>query len=72
MKPENRFSSPLECVPDMQEIPQIRSSFWQKIIGLFVTWQLVFLFSINLLAFLPLAEADDDELTDSRSGPLAR
>jgi hypothetical protein len=68
MKPENRFSSPLEYVPAMQEIPRHRSSLWQKIVGLFVTWQLVFLFSINLLAFLPLAEADDDELTDSRSG----
>jgi hypothetical protein len=55
----------------MQPVPPIRSSLWQKIVGLFVTWQLVFLFAINILAFLPLAEADDDELTDSRSGASA-
>jgi hypothetical protein len=59
----------MECARAMQEIPHTRSSLWQKIVGLFVTWQLFFLLTINLLAFLPLAEADDDELTDSRSSP---
>jgi hypothetical protein len=60
----------MEYRPAMQVVTPVRSSLWQKIVGLFVTWQLVFLVSINLLAFLPLAEADDDELTDSRSAAV--
>jgi hypothetical protein len=52
----------------MQPIFAVHTTIWQKTVGLFVTWQLLFLVLVNLLAFLPLAEADDDELTDARAG----
>ena len=53
----------------MPDIPRKRSTLWQKCVGLFVAWQLVFLVASNALVFLPLAEAEEGELTDSR-GPL--
>jgi hypothetical protein len=59
----------MERAPAMPENPQKHATLWQKIIGLFVAWQLVFLVSTNAIAFLPIAEAEDGELTDSR-GPL--
>jgi hypothetical protein len=52
----------------MPSISPSPTTLWQKTVGLFVTWQLLFLGSVNLLALFPLAEPDDDELTDSRGG----
>jgi hypothetical protein len=59
----------MERMPAMSDFPNRHSTLWQKLVGLFVAWQLVFLVVSNGLVFLPLAEAEQGELTDSR-GPI--
>jgi hypothetical protein len=41
----------------------------QVLLGLFISWQLLFLPAANYLAFLPHGQADEGELSDSRSAP---
>ena len=53
----------------MSDIPNKHATLWQRLVGLFVAWQLIFLVASNGLIFLPLAEAEQGELTDSR-GPM--
>ena len=50
----------------MPDIPHKPATLWQRIVGIFVAWQLLFLLSSNALAFLPFAEVDEGELSDAR------
>jgi hypothetical protein len=46
-----------------------RPTFAQVLLGLFVTWQLIFLLAANLLSFFPYGEPQEGELSDSRRRP---
>src|SRR5438876_476240 len=46
-----------------------RPTLAQFLLGLFISWQLLFLPAANYLAFLPHGQADEGELSDSRSAP---
>lgn len=42
----------------------------QLLLGLFISWQLLFMAAANYLAFLPHGQAEEGELSDSRSTPV--
>jgi hypothetical protein len=46
-----------------------RPTLAQRLLGLFVVAQLLFLVCSNVLAFFPLSVTEEGELTDARSGP---
>jgi hypothetical protein len=46
-----------------------RTTVAQVLLGLFISWQLLFLPAANYLAFLPHGQEEEGELTDSRSAP---
>jgi hypothetical protein len=46
-----------------------RPTLAQVLLGLFISWQLIFLPAANYLAFLPHGQEEEGELSDSRSAP---
>src|SRR5215471_12610337 len=46
-----------------------RPTVAQILLGIFITWQLVFLPATNYVALLPHGEPEEGELSDSRSAP---
>jgi hypothetical protein len=46
-----------------------RPTLAQVLLGLFISWQFVFLPAANYLAFFPHGQAEEGELSDSRSAP---
>lgn len=51
------------------DTPAQRPTFAQVVLGLFISWQLLFLPAANYLAFFPHGQPEDGELSDSRSAP---
>src|SRR5205807_9858579 len=46
-----------------------RPTIAQVILGLFISWQLLFMPAANYLAFFPHGQVEEGELSDSRSAP---
>src|SRR5260370_2328275 len=46
-----------------------RPTMAQLLLGLFISWQVLFLPAANYLAFFPHGQAEEGELSDSRSAP---
>jgi hypothetical protein len=56
----------------MNANPPRRPSIAQVLLGLFVVWQLLFLFAANLVAFVPHGEPEEGELSDTRVIPAPK
>jgi hypothetical protein len=54
----------------MDDSPSRRPTLAQVSLGLFVVWQLAFLFASNLIAFVPHGDAEEGEMSDSRRMPV--
>src|SRR5207245_4293168 len=46
-----------------------RPTVAQLVLGLFISWQLLFMPAANYLAFFPHGQAEEGELSDSRRAP---
>jgi hypothetical protein len=51
------------------DTPAQRPTVAQVLLGLFISWQLLFLPAANYLAFFPHGQPEEGELSDSRSAP---